>query len=191
MPTIRNLIEPHNPSWATKFKEIKNHLLEILLGLDVDIQHVGSTAIPNLPAKPILDIDIIIHDKSLLTDISKRLEDFGYINNGEQGIKGRFAFKQDSENSHKINEIKKWHEHHLYVCFSDCLALKNHLLFRDALLGNSKLVEQYATLKINLTNETGMTREKYTKRKTDFIISVLTKLGLDKYELNDIKNANE
>lgn len=184
------LIEPYNPNWQTEFMELKNYLLENLYGLDLDIQHIGSTAIPNLPAKPILDIDIIINDKSLLGEVSKRLENIGYNNKGEQGIEGRFAFRQISENSPKGKGFKKWQEHHLYVCFSDSLALKNHLLFKEALLSNSKFVDQYAALKINLVKENGMTREKYTKGKTDFIVSILSKIGLSESELNKITNAN-
>lgn len=187
---MKNLIEPYNPNWATEFKELKRCLLDALYGLDIDVQHVGSTAIPNLPAKPILDVDIIIHDKTLLTKISKILEDIGYINKGEQGIKGRFAFRQSSEKVPKKDDYKKWQEHHIYVCYSDSLALKNHLLFRNALLNDSNLVREYSTLKINLTEEMGITREKYTYRKTDFIISILAKLGLAKSELNEITNAN-
>ena len=187
---MKNLIEPYNSNWATEFKELKSCLLETLYGFNLDIQHVGSTAISNLPAKPILDVDIIIHDKTLLSKISKKLEDIGYISKGEQGIKGRFAFRQYSEKTPKIDGLKKWQEHHLYVCYSDSPALRNHLLFRDALLNDSNLVMEYSTLKNNLTQEKGMTREKYTQRKTDFIISVLAKHGLDKSELNEIKNAN-
>lgn len=187
---MKNLIEAYNSNWATEFKELKKYLLESLFDLDIDIQHVGSTAIPNLPAKPILDVDIIIYDKTLLGRISKLLEDIGYINKGEQGIKGRFAFRQTSENTPNRDDRKKWQEHHLYVCYSESLALKNHILFRDALLNDNNLAREYSTLKINLTQENGMTRDKYTQRKTDFIISVLTKLGLNKSELNEITNAN-
>jgi GrpB-like predicted nucleotidyltransferase (UPF0157 family) len=187
---VTNLIEPYNPNWATEFKELKSCLLEKLFGLNIDVQHVGSTAIPNLPAKPILDIDLIIHDKSLLTKISKRLENIGYTNKGEQGITGRFAFRQTSEYIPVKGNNKEWQKHHLYVSYSDSLALKNHLLFREALLSDRKLVVQYATLKINLTKETGMTKEKYTNRKTDFIISILSKIGFDESELDEITNAN-
>lgn len=187
---MKHLIETYNSNWANEFKELKRCLLKVLNGLDIDIQHVGSTAIPNLAAKPILDVDIIIYDKTLIMSISKILEDFGYISKGEQGINGRFAFRQSSEKTPEIDGVKTWQEHHLYVCYSDSLALKNHILFRDALLNDSKLLMEYCTLKIKLTQEKGMTREKYTQRKTDFIISVLAKLGLDTSEINEITNAN-
>ncbi|PAC26722.1 GrpB family protein [Flectobacillus sp. BAB-3569] len=185
-----SFIEPHNPNWKTEFNNLKSKLLTVLGDLKVDIQHVGSTAIPNLFAKPILDIDIIIDHKTLLDDITARLIKIGYIDRGEQGIPGRFAFRQSSVTTPHTDDRKKWQEHHLYVCFSDSLALKNHLLFRDALLNDQELAAQYSTLKLNLIREIDMTREKYTKQKTDFIISVLSELGFDKTELNNIINAN-
>lgn len=187
---MKNLIQPYNPNWAIEFNELKNCLLEILHGLDIDIQHIGSTSIPDLPAKPILDVDIIIQDKLILPDISKKLEKIGYMCKGEQGIKGRFAYRQITEQTPRKGKFKKWREHHLYVCYSDSLALRNHLLFRDALLNDRKLVEEYSKLKTNLAIEIGMTREKYTQRKTDFIISVLKKLGLNERELGVIISAN-
>lgn len=185
-----NFIEPYHLNWKTEFDNIEKVLLKALNGFKINIQHVGSTAIPNLFAKPILDIDIIIDNKALLNGISARLEKIGYVNKGEQGISGRFAFRQNYEWTPQTKDYKKWQEHHLYVCYSDSIALKNHLLFRNALLNDKKLVEQYSLLKINLTKEKGMTRERYTKRKTDFIISVLTISGLDKIELNETTIAN-
>jgi len=185
-----SFIEPYNSNWKTEFDNLKKTLLIILNDFKIDIQHVGSTAVPNLFAKPILDIDIIVDNKALLDDITLRLQKNGYESKGEQGILGRFAFRQASELTPQTEDNKKWQEHNLYVCYSDSLALKNHLLFRDALLNDKGLAEQYSMLKISLIRENKMTREKYTKQKTDFIISVLSKLGLDNDELNEISDAN-
>ncbi len=179
---MTNFIEPYKSEWKTEFDKLKRVLQNILEGFETDIQHVGSTAIAGMAAKPILDIDIIINNKALLKDIETRLEKNGYISKGEQGIPGRFAFKQAPGNNCQ--------EHHLYVCYADSLALKNHLVFRDALLNDPKLAEQYSVLKMSLANEKGMTREKYTKLKTEFIISVLSSVGLDENEVKEIKQAN-
>jgi GrpB-like predicted nucleotidyltransferase (UPF0157 family) len=187
---MTNFIEPHKAAWKIAFEDLKGVLFKLLGNCEIDIQHIGSTAIPDLFAKPILDIDLIMHNKALLGVITARLEKIGYTNRGEQGIRGRFAFRQQSEWTPQTKDNRTWQEHHLYVCYPDSLALKNHLLFRDALLGDKKLVEEYNVLKTSLVQEEGMTREKYTKQKTDFIISVLTKLGLDKDELDEIKKAN-
>lgn len=187
---MANFIEPYNTNWKTEFDNLKQVLLKALDGFEIDIQHVGSTSIPNLFAKPILDIDIIIDDKALLDGISARLEKIGYINKGEQGIPERFAFGQASELVPQIDTYRKWQLHQLYVCLSDSLALKSHLLFRDILLNDKNLAREYSQMKINLTKEKGMTRENYTKQKTDFIISVLAKNGLTEKDLNEIRKVN-
>ncbi len=183
-------IEPYNEAWSISFDELKNVLLSELAEYDIGIEHVGSTAIPHLHAKPIIDIDLVICDKTMLEGVSERLKRLGYRARGDQGIAGRFAFRQTSESTPQTKPMKKWPQHHLYVCYSDSLALKNHLMFRDALLADERLVAQYATLKINLANQEGMTADEYTRRRTDFIISVLTAGGLTQDELHDITNVN-
>lgn len=185
-----NLIQPYNPNWKIEFEHLKNTLNTKLRDFEIDIQHVGSTSIPELYAKPILDIDIIIEDKNLIGKIATSLEDLGYKNRGEQGIIGRFAFRQSSEFTPLTELNKKWQEYHLYVCFSDSLALKNHLLFRDTLLKNRKLVEEYSLLKQSLVKQENMTKEKYSKLKTDFILEILLLNGLDEEEVNEIRKAN-
>lgn len=187
---MTTFIKPYNEEWKTEFDSLRKCISGLLNGFQIDIQHVGSTAIPDLYAKPILDIDIILNNKAHLNAISARLERVGYKNKGEQGISGRFAFRQTSELTPATGDFKKWKEHHLYVCFSDSLSLKNHILFRDALLGDKKLVMEYSRLKINLVKEKGMTRENYARQKTEFIISVLTSIGLDENDLNEIEKAN-
>ncbi len=183
---MKNLIKPYNKKWKQEFEILKTHLLDHLKGLDIEIQHIGSTAIPEIYAKPILDIDIIIEDKNLLNSIEERLKIIGYTNYGELGIPGRFAFKIKSDHTSKV-----WMEHHLYVCFSDSVALKNHLSFRDILLKDKDLREQYSTLKLNILNQKNLSREDYTKQKTAFVLSILEKNGFEKLEIEAIKKANE
>lgn len=187
---MTNLIQPYNPDWKTEFENLKQVLCIALQHFKIAIEHIGSTAIPGLCAKPILDIDIVLKDTTLLADISAILEKLGYNNRGEQGIKGRFAFRQSTGTTPLTTTAKKWQEHHLYICFADSLALKNHLLVRNALLQNDELVQEYAQLKLALSQEKGITREQYTQQKTDFIITVLAQNGLDERALSDIKKAN-
>ena len=187
---MTNLIVPYDTSWKIEFENLKSTLTRILGNKDIDIQHVGSTAIPDLVAKPILDIDIIIRSRDLIVEVSQILEAVGYLGHGEQGVPGRFAFRQSTDHTPKSQNNRKWQTHHLYVCFSDSLALKNHLLFRNALLNDHNLVMKYAKLKNDLINEKGMTRELYTIRKTDFIIEVLTTHGLNAKEIDEISKAN-
>ncbi len=183
-------IKSYDPDWKTEFERLKKVFIQELNGFEIDVQHVGSTAVPGLSAKPILDIDIIISDKTQLSIISKKLERLGYSNKGDQGIAGRYAFKPSSELTPTTAISKKWLDHHLYVCFSDSLALKNHLAFRNILLKNKDLAEEYSQLKVNLANQEGMTREKYTTLKTTFILKALDLSGFDSEELRQIEKAN-
>jgi len=183
-------IEPYNPEWKSCFDQLKQVLLTLLTAIPLDIQHVGSTAIPGLPAKPILDIDIMIEDPSLLAGISSVLEKAGYHNRGDQGIPGRFAFRQQSIFTPETPDRQTWMEHHLYICYADSLALKNHLLVRDALLQDAQLMAQYAGLKMQLASTPGMTREEYTRQKTAYILTLLQDLGLSAEELRQISDSN-
>jgi GrpB-like predicted nucleotidyltransferase (UPF0157 family) len=184
-------IEPYNPAWKEEFQKIKNTLEEQLQGLVFKIEHIGSTSVPGIWAKPFLDIDIVIEQKRLLNEISSRLVKAGYINKGDQGIDGRFAFRQKNEFVPLTAANNRWQKHHLYVCFADSLAFKNHIQFRDALLQRKEHAQNYNHLKKELLKEEGITKERYTKRKTDFIISVLEAAGFETTELEKIKKANE
>jgi GrpB-like predicted nucleotidyltransferase (UPF0157 family) len=187
---MTDFLQQYNPEWKSEFESLKQLLASELAGCDVEIQHVGSTAIPGLTAKPILDIDIIIASEPLLGPIAAKLKALGYINKGEQGIPGRFAFRQSSNLIPNTTSSRIWQAHHLYVCFSDSLALKNHLTFREALLKDKKLAERYGQLKAALIADPETTKETYTRSKTDFILFVLAQAGLEAEELNQIKEAN-
>jgi GrpB-like predicted nucleotidyltransferase (UPF0157 family) len=189
---MAKFIEPYNPIWKTEFENIKRVISTELNDIipQIDIQHVGSTSVEGLFAKPILDIDIIIVNKTLLNTITLRLEKIGYNAKGEQGIPGRFAFRQKSEYVPLTNNNRKWQSHHLYVCYADSLALKNHILFRDFLNNNEELKEKYSELKKSLTENFAITREEYTSKKTEFIVSVLAMAGLDERSLREITNVN-
>jgi GrpB-like predicted nucleotidyltransferase (UPF0157 family) len=183
-------LETYQPQWKIEFEQLHYAFSELLKDIPVIIEHVGSTAIPGMMAKPILDIDIIPEKEGSLLQISKKLEQVGYISKGEQGIAGRFAFRQSNHLAPVTEQDMKWMSHHLYVCYANSLALKNHLLFRNALLNDQQLTNNYLQLKKQLLNEWGITREAYNKRKTDFILSVLALKGLTKAELAEIQKAN-
>ena len=186
---MTKFIEPYNPRWKAEFENMERLLRVALHDLIMDIQHVGSTAVPGLLAKPVLDIDIIIEDKTLLPAIIQRLDKLGYLFNGDQGIPGRFAFRQTAETVPFSGKEHKWQQHHLYVCYSDSLALKNHLLLRNALRENKELANDYSKLKQSLVDN-GITREEYTSGKTAFILYVLEREGLSNAELQEISDAN-
>jgi GrpB-like predicted nucleotidyltransferase (UPF0157 family) len=87
-------LSPHSPSWALKFLEVKITLEQCLSNAPyISIEHVGSTSIPGLLAKPVLDIDIIVTLEQLPA-VRKALSEAGYLDQGECGVPGRFQFRQ-------------------------------------------------------------------------------------------------
>ena len=187
---MKNLIKASDPLWQTEFAHLKQVLAAALDGFAFEIEHVGSTSVPGLCAKPILDVDIIITDQGQLEGITAQLQSVGYISRGDQGIAGRYAFRQSTAYVPAAAAQKEWMEHHLYVCFSDSLALKNHLIFKNLLLSDPNLLNAYAHLKMELSQRAGMTRVEYTQLKTDFILEAFAHCGLDDRDLDQIKAAN-
>jgi GrpB-like predicted nucleotidyltransferase (UPF0157 family) len=182
-------IVPYHEKWEVEFRLLKKHLAENLHDFKIEIEHVGSTAINGLWAKPILDVDIIICEKNRLPEISQVLQNLGYIAKGEQGVSGRYAFRQSKKTS-SIFGNKMEMKHHLYVCFADSTALKNHLLFRDTLKKSPALVDEYTQLKQNILENKHLDRYTYARLKTAFIISVLEKGGLSEEEIQEIRASN-
>jgi GrpB-like predicted nucleotidyltransferase (UPF0157 family) len=187
---MRDLIAPYNHQWKMDFDALLGVYLVILEGARMDIQHVGSTAIPGLCAKPILDIDIIIDGEGLLPMITERLEMAGYDARGDQGIPGRYAFRQRDATVPWTNPRRAWTAHHLYVCLEGSLSLKNHLRFRDMLLANPSMVDAYGRFKMELVQRPGMDRASYTRAKTRFILDALSRAGFSPEELQQIEDAN-
>ena len=113
---------PYDEGWKQDFEDIRAELAAALAGREVSIEHVGSTSVEGLSAKPVIDIDIVIRDKDAFDGVKAALESIGYVHEGDLGIPGREAFKySDKEHLRK---------HHLYVCTADAAELKRHLAFR-------------------------------------------------------------
>lgn len=185
------LLHPYDTSWAEAFRRLQALLEQELFELPVIVEHIGSTAIPGMPAKPILDVDIIIPSAEWLETVTVRLKGLGYRSRGDQGIPGRYAFRQSEPHTPYGDVDFPVMEQHLYVCLEGCTALRNHLLFRDSLLQHEALRQQYAALKSSLWQNPGMTRERYNREKTAFILSVLAGAGMTEEELEEIRRGNE
>lgn len=184
-------VVPFTENWAQTFDALARLFKMDLEDLIIGIEHVGSTAVPGLPAKPIIDLDLIIQDKSRFEEIKAILEKRGYLYVGEMGIPGREAFKRSSEYTPLDAENSVWPAHHLYVCLQDSIGLKNHLIFRDYLRANPESAAAYGRLKITLAEIYPYDIDRYIDGKTDFIIAVLEKTGFNKTHLNDISGQNK
>jgi len=170
------ILSPYTNHWITSFNLIKIELQLALAGIDFVIEHVGSTAVPNLDAKPIIDIDIIFKEKETFDLIKLKLESIGYYHNGNQGIEDRDVFKRLSN---KENSILDTISHHLYVCPVFSKALERHVLLRNHLQKNDAAKLQYQEIKYKLAIEAKQDRKKYAALKelhiNDFIDVIIEK----------------
>lgn len=176
------LIQKYTKNWIQDFNDIKKVLNDALSTLNVAIEHVGSTAIPELAAKPIIDIDIIFDKQVSFEDIKSSLEKIGYFHNGNQGIPNREVFKRGKTTA--LHGVIDTIVHHLYVCPADSEEWANHILLRDYLVADEEARMQYQTLKYALAEVANYDRKTYAELKEvkarDFINSILEKAKKEK-----------
>lgn len=167
-------IQEHNEQWPKNFSALKQVLNSCLESLIIDIEHVGSTSVKGLAAKPILDIDVVIADYSNFPKVIKKLEGIGYIHQENWSYKGREAFSRMNCSVPWDGKNTNWMEHHLYVCHKDSEELKKHISFRNYLRCNAGAIIEYEQLKKELAKNT-KDRSEYTAGKSNFINKILTK----------------
>ena len=169
---------PYDPAWQRLFEEEKEHLLACLPSEIVRrIEHFGSTAVPGLPAKPIVDILVEVTDLDETKQrIAPILEDQGYEYfwrpSWGDDVAPWYAWfikrGKDGKRTHHIHMVEANFEHW------------DRLFFRDYLLEHPKVAEEYAALKITFSQTYHNNRVAYTKAKTDFIVRV-TKVAKKHY----------
>ena len=121
MRTKRVVVVPYDEAWKNAFEEIKTEIEAEIGDLIIGIEHVGSTSVEGMSAKPCIDIDVIIKDYSVFGEIVRKLGASGYIHEGDLGIQDREAFKY-ADKPHLMT-------HHLYVCPRDSEELHRHIVF--------------------------------------------------------------
>jgi GrpB-like predicted nucleotidyltransferase (UPF0157 family) len=161
--------------WAETYQSIKQVISKSLNDLIIEIEHVGSTSIRGLGAKPILDIDIVIESYNVLPKVILGLEQIGYFHQEEWSFEGREAFGRKDTSTPWDGKGTQWMEHHLYVCNKDSKELARHLAFRDYLRNNRQVLIEYENIKKNLA-ATVKDRKSYTLGKTEFIDNILGKV---------------
>ena len=162
-PSEPVFVVPYDPAWPHTFAALRDRLAPVLGELAVGIEHIGSTAVPGLAAKPIVDIDVVIRYAEDFEEIAQRLAALGYRHLGDLGIVGREAFRSPPHLP----------RHHLYVCASGAAPLRAHLALRDALRADPELATAYEGLKRELAERYRDDRDSYTEGKSTFITAVL------------------
>jgi GrpB-like predicted nucleotidyltransferase (UPF0157 family) len=171
MRTKYVVVEEYNPAWKNEFERIKIELLASgLAGKINSIEHIGSTSVEGLSAKPIIDIDIVIDQN--LDEVMGILETLGYQYEGDLGITGRYAFKY----------VNKPHlmKHHLYVCNKDNEELRRHILFRDYLRLHKEDRDLYGNIKKEMAIKYPEDINSYIEGKQPIILEIYRKCGICK-----------
>ena len=164
------VVEPYNEEWKSDFIAIRDELDAVLKDIVLKIEHVGSTSVEGLSAKPVIDIDVVIKDTTVLPDVISALQTIGYFHEGDLGIPGREAFKYEGK-----EHLRK---HHLYVCSQDSEELKRHITFRDYLRSNPDAVEEYSKIKEEAANFYPWDIDKYIEHKSPVIEMIYKRIGL-------------
>ncbi len=168
---LRSLMNIRPPINADDdFLKIQNELTDALGQLAISIEHVGSTSVQGLSAKPIIDIDVVIKDYNALKDTISALEKIGYQYEGDLGIPGREAFRYDGK-----DHLKK---HHLYVCPADSPELKRHIAFRNYLRTHPDAVRKYSLIKEEGAKKYPDDIERYIEYKSPFIEGIYSEIGI-------------
>jgi len=170
----------YDPAWPAQFNELRSMILPAVGDAAVAIEHVGSTAVPGLAAKPIIDIDVVVASPAMVSVAIERLAVIGYEHQGNLGVEGREAFKNSPGSL----------RHHLYVCTQGGTALHNHLSLRDYLRSNPDAAAKYGRLKAQLAMRFPADIDRYIDGKTDFILEVLRTKGWTDDQLRAVSAAN-
>lgn len=169
MKTKNVVVEKWNPKWKDEFERIVVSLGKDIIYNSIKIEHVGSTSVEGLSAKPIIDLDIIIENDKF--EIIKRLlNDKGYKHEGDLGIEGREAFSYSGK--------EELMTHHLYVCPRDSKELFKHITFRDFLKNNPALASEYSKVKEQAAVLYPDDIDKYIEFKSEIIEKIYKRCGL-------------
>ena len=157
------VIAEYDPEWPRRFESVRYAMAQAVGSLLVSIEHIGSTAVPGLAAKPVIDIMPGIRGFEDGFDCVPSLEALGYEYRGDNGIPGRHYF--DHHEGDRTQHV------HMLVVGSDLWT--RHILFRDYLRTHPSVAQEYARLKYSLAERYRHDREAYTDGKSEFVECVL------------------
>ena len=177
---MRTIVVDYDPSWPEVFERLRAHIWPALSDVALTVEHVGSTSVPGLAAKPIIDMTIVVPTESEIPVAIGRLATLGYVHRGNLGVEGREAF-------HSPDGLPK---HHLYLCPHNSLGLRNHLAVRDYLRSHPETACEYGQLKKRLARDFPHDIDSYIDGKTDLILKILQAANFPTAELDAVERVN-
>jgi len=163
------ILVPHDPTWAVLFEEEARRLAEIYDPELITIHHAGSTAIPGIKAKPILDFLVIVNDINRIDAYDDRMIASGYEAIGENGIPGRRFFTKT---------VGKTRIHNVHIFEIGHPEIERMLNFRDYLRTHEEDAQAYSLLKEGLAQKYANDIDRYTEGKSDFVNDIIRKASL-------------
>lgn len=162
-------IEPTTDAWVAAGATLRDGVAELLIGVAVGVEPIGSSSVSGLLAKPIIDLAVGIRAEEDLAPIDHRLRSAGWIYRGDAGEDGGHLF---------VFETRPWHRvAHLHVVDHDGPQWRNYLSLRDLLRRSPSARRTYEAVKIRLAEDHPGDREAYTRGKSDVVRSLLTEAG--------------
>jgi GrpB-like predicted nucleotidyltransferase (UPF0157 family) len=179
-PVKTVVVVDYDAEWPRWFEDIRARVWPVVLDVADRIEHVGSTSVPGLAAKPVIDITIVVPTRSEVPLAIERLARLGYSHRGNLGIDDREAF----------NNPPDLPQHNMYVCPEGTIGIVNQVAVRDFLRADADASRRYGELKKQLAAKFPHDIEQYVFGKTDFILDVLRRAGLSADQLASIERVN-
>jgi GrpB-like predicted nucleotidyltransferase (UPF0157 family) len=155
------LVVPYNNEWPRMYQEEINRVFPVLKNEIVAMHHIGSTSIPGMWAKPIIDILLEVKAITKIDDYNKAMIDLGYEPRGELGIPGRRYFSRE-----KPADVRT---HHIHAFQTGNIGIERHLAFRDYMITHTEDARKYANLKIDLARRYPQDIDSYINGKSTFV----------------------
>lgn len=174
-------VEEYNPEWPIQFQNIKREIEETLSGARyISIEHIGSTSVPGLAAKPIIDLVVISEREDVDGVIQALTAKGGYQYAGELGIPDRHVCRKPDVTPAR----------NLYVSVRDCQSVRNHLGVRELCRRDASLRDRYAQVKLELSRREWKNVDEYCEAKNDIVCLILEQAGLSEDDREAIRRAN-
>jgi GrpB-like predicted nucleotidyltransferase (UPF0157 family) len=157
----RIVVVKYDPTWKLEFEAEAKRIALALGDLVVDLHHIGSTAIPGIFAKPIIDVLLEVDHIDELDERTSDMEELGYEAKGEFGIPGRRYFRK--------NDVSGERTHQVHAFEVESLEIKRHLAFRDYMIAHPEVAQMYSELKLRLARKYPNDIEGYMDGKDSFI----------------------
>ena len=167
-------IFPYDPQWKVEFEKIKGMITRYAGEYFSAIEHVDSTSVEGLGAKPIIDLDAVLRCPNDLPKVIEALSQHGYLHQGDLGLPGREAFFRPRDYNAEEKSVMRYH---LYVCLPDAKPYREHLAFRDYLRCHPNTRKEYQQLKVQLAQQYRFDVDAYCEHKTEFVRSILRRCG--------------